>query len=137
MTSRLLAAACHASPIVLSSQQTTQKCISLIRQAARNSANLVAFPESYIPAFPVWGAILAFTQNHRFFERMAKESVYIDSEEIHAIRDTAKQTGMIVNLGISEKVRYSTATLFNSNIIIGTDGDIIIHHRKLMPTLKS
>ncbi|TVY73584.1 Nitrilase [Lachnellula suecica] len=134
MASRFLAAACHVSPFVLSAQKTTRKCVSLIHQAAKNSANLVIFPESYIPAFPVWSAMLAPTQNHGFFERMAKESIYIDGEEMRAIRATAKQTGTVVSVGISEKVRYSTATLFNSNIIIGTDGEILVHHRKLMPT---
>jgi len=134
MVSRLLAAACHVSPIVLSSQKTTQKCVSLIHQAAKNSANLVVFPESYIPAFPVWSAILAPSQNHGFFEQMAKESIYVDGDEMNAIRDAARQTGTVVSVGISEKVRYSTATLFNSNIIVGPDGKILVHHRKLIPT---
>jgi nitrilase len=134
MTSRFLAAACHVSPITLSAVKTTEKCISFINQAAKNSADLVVFPESYIPAFPVWSAIQAPTQSHVFFERMAKESIYIDGEEMHAIRDTAKQTATVVSVGISEKVRYSTATMFNSNIIIGSDGEILVHHRKLMPT---
>jgi predicted amidohydrolase len=65
---------------------------------------------------------------------MAKESIYVDGDEMHAIRDATKQTRTIVSVGISEKVRYSTATLFNSNIIIGPDGQILVHHRKLMPT---
>jgi nitrilase len=134
MASRLLTAACHVSPITLSAQKKTQKCISLIHQASKHLANLVVFPESYIPAFPVWSALLAPTQNHNFFERMARESIYIDGEEMTAIRDPTKQTGTIFSLGISEKVRYSIATLFNSNVIIGPDGDILVHHRKLMPT---
>ena len=134
MASKFLAAACHVPPAVLSAHKTTQKCVSLINQAARNSAKLVVFPESHIPAFPVWSALLAPTQNHHFFERMAQESVFIDGEEIRSICQTAKQNKIVVSLGISEKVRYSTATLFNSNIVIGDDGEILVHHRKLMPT---
>ena len=65
---------------------------------------------------------------------MANESIYPDGEEVRAIRETAKKTGTIVSVGISEKVRYSTATLFNSNLIIGSDGEVLVHHRKLMPT---
>jgi len=65
---------------------------------------------------------------------MAKESIFIDGEEMHAIRDAAKQTETIVSVGISEKVRYSTAMMFNSNIILGSDGEILVHHRELMPT---
>ena len=65
---------------------------------------------------------------------MANESIYPDGEEVRAIRETAKRTGTIISVGISEKVRYSTATLFNSNLIIGSDGEVLVHHRKFMPT---
>jgi len=134
MPQSLRVAACHVSPIVLSAHKTTQKCISFINQAAKNGANLVVFPESYIPAFPVWSAILPPTDNHDFFRRMAEESVHVDGEEVGAIRSAAKQKGVVVSVGISERVRYSSATLFNSNLLIGSDGKILVHHRKLMPT---
>lgn len=65
---------------------------------------------------------------------MVQESVYADGEEIQAIQEAAKETGTVVSVGVSEKVRYSTATLFNSNLIIGPDGETLVHHRKLMPT---
>ena len=65
---------------------------------------------------------------------MAEESIYVDGKHLGAIRKAARDTGTIVSLGFSEKVRYSTATLFNSNLIIGPDGEILVHHRKLMPT---
>ncbi|KAI0119300.1 nitrilase [Daldinia grandis] len=127
-------AACHASPVFLSAKDTTLKAISLIQEAAGNKANLVVFPESYIPAFPIWSALRAPTENHDFFKRMATESIYADGEEVNAIRAAAKQFGVLVSLGFSEKVRYSSATLFNSNVLIGADGEILVHHRKLMPT---
>lgn len=134
MTRFLRAAIAHISPVTLSSQGTTQKVVQHIHKASSNSANLLCFPESFIPAFPIWSSFLAPTQNHGFFQQMAKESVYADGEEVAAIRHAAAKAKMIVSLGISEKVRYSTATLFNSNLIIGTDGTVLVHHRKLMPT---
>ncbi|KAF4304478.1 putative nitrilase protein [Botryosphaeria dothidea] len=126
-------AACHASPVVLSAAETTKKCISLIREAAGSGAQLVIFPETYIPAFPVWSSMLPPTDNHGFFSRMAHESIYVDGEEIQAIRNVAKEKNIFVSVGISEKVRYSSATLFNTNLIIGS-GEILVHHRKMMPT---
>lgn len=39
---------------------------------------------------------------------------------------------MVVSIGISERLK--TATLFNSNLIIAADGEIAVHHRKLVPT---
>ena len=131
---RLRAAICHVSPIFLSASQTTEKAIKLIHQSSKQSANLVVFPETYIPAFPIWSALQAPHQNHDFFARMARESVYADGDEIGAIRDAAKNAGVIVNMGFSEKARHSTATMYNSNLLIGADGEILVHHRKLMPT---
>jgi len=131
---KLKAAACHLAPVFLSAYKTTEKTISFIHYAAAKSAKLVVFPESSIPGFPYWSSILAPSQGHDFFKQIAQQSVYVDGEEIGAIRRTASRLGVMVSLGISEKVRYSSATLFNSNLIIGDNGQILVHHRKLMPT---
>lgn len=65
---------------------------------------------------------------------MSAESIYADGEEIQAIREVAKQHKLLINIGLSEKVRHSNATMYNSNLLIGTEGEILVHHRKLMPT---
>ncbi|KAI1069203.1 hypothetical protein LB507_008686 [Fusarium sp. FIESC RH6] len=127
-------AACHVSPIFLSAKETTAKAITLVKEAARNKANLVIFPETYIPAFPIWSALRPPTENHDLFKRMAQESILADGDEIHAIRSAAKEANVMVSMGFSEKTRFSSATLYNSNIFIGEMGDVLIHHRKLMPT---
>ncbi|KAL0938068.1 nitrilase [Colletotrichum truncatum] len=134
MSTPIRIAACHVSPVFLSARRTTDKAISLIQQAAKNNANLVVFPETYIPAFPIWSALRPPTENHDLFKRMALESVYADGDEVGAIRSTAKKLNVMVSIGISEKVHTSSATLYNSNVIIGSDGEILVHHRKLMPT---
>ncbi|KAF5706142.1 aliphatic nitrilase [Fusarium globosum] len=127
-------AACHVSPIFLSAKATTSKAIGLIKQAAKNKANLVVFPETYISAFPIWSSIRAPTENHDLFRQMAHESIFADGDEIHAIRSIAKQENIMVSVGFSEKARFSSATLYNSNLLIGDSGEVLIHHRKLMPT---
>lgn len=132
MLPRFRAAACHVSPVFLNARATTDKCISLINRASRASAQLVVFPESFIPAFPIWSALFAPTENHDFFRRMVEESVHVEGEEIKAIRHAARNAGIVVSIGISEGIK--TATLFNSNLVIAADGEINVHHRKLVPT---
>lgn len=127
-------AACHSAPHFLSAKDTVDKAIQLIHQASKNSANLVVFPETFISAFPVWSALRPPTENHSLFERMTKQSIYADGEEVQQLRDAARDANVVVSIGISERSRSSTACLYNSNLIIGTDGDILVHHRKLMPT---
>jgi predicted amidohydrolase len=134
MAGPLRVAACHAAPVFLSAKATTQKAISLIKTASENKANLVIFPETYIPAFPIWSALRAPTQNHSLFKRMASQSIYADGPEIQALQSAAQETQTYLSIGISEKARYSSGTLFNSNIMIGPDGRVLNLHRKLMPT---
>ena len=134
MSPSIRIAACHVSPVFLSAKETTTKAVALIKSAAQNKANLVVFPETFIPAFPVWSALRSPAENHELFRRMASESVYADGEEIVAIRSAAKEANIMVSIGISEKARPSIATLYNSNLIISNTGQVLVHHRKLAPT---
>lgn len=65
---------------------------------------------------------------------MTQESVYANGEELRAVRATARKHNVMVSIGISEKVHSSIATLYNSNMIIGSQGEVLVHHRKLVPT---
>ncbi|KAE8389565.1 carbon-nitrogen hydrolase [Aspergillus alliaceus] len=134
MSSSLRLAAAHVAPVFLAARETTHKAIHLIEQASRNQANLIVFPESFISAFPVWSALRPPTENHDLFRRMAHESIDADGEEMQAVRATAKKCNVVVSIGFSERVRPGRATLFNSNMIISNRGDVLIHHRKLVPT---
>jgi nitrilase len=134
MARALRVAACHISPLFLNARATTDKAISFIKQAAARKANLIVFPETYISAFPTWSSIRPPTENHDLFQRMVKHSIYADGEELEAVRETARSTGCVVSMGFSEKSRHSNACLYNSNLIIDTDGKVLVHHRKLVPT---
>ena len=131
---RIKAAAVHAAPVFLDKAATTEKAISIIREAARNGAELIAFPETYIPAFPVWAALWAPITNHDFFGLMAEQSVSIDGPEVERLRHEAARLGVFISMGISERSPVSVGGLWNSNLIIGDDGGILVHHRKLVPT---
>jgi nitrilase len=134
MYPKFKAAAVHAAPVFLDKAATTEKAVSIMREAAANGAELVAFPETYIPAFPVWAALWAPIQNHRFFEMMAEQSVLANGPEVTRIREEARRLNIVVSIGISELSPVSVGGLWNSNLIIGEDGKVLVHHRKLVPT---
>lgn len=127
-------AAVHAAPVFLDRQATVEKALALIAEAARNGAGLIAFPEAFIPAFPIWAALWAPIDNHDLFARIADQSVLVDGPEVHALRRAAARFGICISIGISERSPASVGTLFNSNLIIGADGAVLVHHRKLVPT---
>lgn len=134
MLPRFKAAAIHAAPVFLDRIATTEKAVALIREAARAGAELIAFPETYLPAFPVWAALWAPIDNHDWFMRMAEHSVLVDGPEVARIRAEARALGVIVSIGISERSPVSAGCLWNANLLIDEDGDILVHHRKLVPT---
>lgn len=131
---KLKVAAVHAAPVFLNKQATTDKAVSLIREAARNGAELIAFPETYIPAFPVWAAFWAPIHNHDLFEAMVENSILLPGPEISAIAAEARRNGVFVSIGVSERNPVSSGGIWNSNAIVGDQGEILNHHRKLVPT---
>lgn len=128
------AAACHVAPAFLDSARTIDKAVALIDEAANNGASLVAFPESFVPGFPIWAALRAPIVNHDFFRAMAREALRVDDPEIGRIRAVAQQHGVHVSLGFTEGTEASVGCLWNSNVLIGPDGAILNLHRKLVPT---
>lgn len=128
------AATVHAAPVFLDRDATTQKACDLIREAAKNGAELVVLPESYIPAFPVWAALWAPIYNHEFFRRMVANSVAVNGPQIQRIMQEAKKNNIFVSIGISELNPVSVGGIWNSNLLISDEGEILVHHRKLMPT---
>jgi nitrilase len=128
------AAACHTAPVFLDSARTIDKALSLIEEAAQHGAALVAFPESFVPGFPIWAALRAPIVNHDFFRALASEALLLDGPEIGRVRAAARRHGIHVSLGFTEGTDASVGCLWNSNLLIGPDGTILNHHRKLVPT---
>ena len=124
----------HVAPVFLNLEKTVDKVCSLIREAASNGAQPLAFPESYVPAFPVWCALKAPIHNHDLFQLLASNSMLVDGLQMKRVRKAARRSGIFVSLGFNEASDVSLGTLWNSNVLIGDDGAILNHHRKMVPT---
>jgi aliphatic nitrilase len=131
---RFKAAAVHAAPVFLDKAATTEKAVSILREAARSGAEFIAFPETYIPAFPVWAATGAPIAKPRPVRANGGESVLFDGPEVDRLRHEVRELGVFLSIGMSERSAVSLGGLWNTNIIIGDDGRILVHHRKLVPT---
>ncbi len=132
--SKCKVAALHVAPIFLDKHATATKAVSLIAEAARKGAELVAFPEAFIPAFPYWAALWAPMYNHDLFRAIVDSSVLVPGPEIAMIAAEAKRRQVFVSMGINEKNPASSGGIWNSNLLIDDTGQLINHHRKLVPT---
>lgn len=127
-------AAAHVAPVYHDTEKTLEKALSIIAEAARQNIRLIAFPETFIPGFPVWSNVGAPTQTHAYFDRLCGQAIRIDGPEIAQLRRAAKKHDIIVSMGFNEGTAASSACIWNANVIIGSDGSILSHHRKLVPT---
>lgn len=127
-------AAAHVAPVFLDLEATVEKVQAIIEEAARHGAQLIAFPETYVPAFPIWASVRAPLYNHDFFRRLAANAMGVPGPELTAIAATARRCGVFVSLGFNEGTPASVGCIWNANVLIGDDGRILNHHRKLVPT---
>jgi len=114
----------------------------LAGEAAGKGAALVVFPETWIPGYPAWLDVCrdAGLWDHapvkRVFARMAENSVVVAGDSGNALGDIARQHGITLVIGVTERVDAGVGrgTLYNALLTFGPDGVLLNHHRKLMPT---
>lgn len=128
------AAAAHVAAVFLDRDATVRKACDVIAEAARNGAQLVVFPEAYIPAFPLWSALWAPIHNHPFFCKLADNALVLPGPELSRLCEAARRHGIFVSIGINERSEASVGCLWNTNLLIGDDGTVLNHHRKIVPT---
>ncbi len=111
-------------------------------EAAAGGAELIVFPETWIPGYPAWldncrdSALWDHAPVKEVFARIAENSVAVPGPALDHLCGTAREAGATLVLGVSERVAQGPGrgTLYNSLLTIGPDGRLLNHHRKLMPT---
>ncbi len=130
-------AAVQAASVFLDREGSTEKACRLIAEAGEIGARVIAFPEGFIPAHPVWyhhhaasGAIA-----NKLAVELFKNSVEIPGPETDALCAAARAANAYVVIGVCEKTPNTMGTMFNTQLYIGPDGTLIRKHQKIMPTV--
>ena len=131
---RFKAAAVQAAPVFLDTAATVDKAVSLIRETAANGAQLVAFPEVFVPGYPYWSWISNPVSCSPWFETLLRASILVPGPEIDTLRRAARDAGIYVVIGVNERSPVSLGAIYNTLVFIGPDGALLGKHRKLVPT---
>ncbi len=127
----------QAAPVMFDKAACIEKALKLIDECAANGAELVVFPELFIPGYP-YGMTFGFRVGSRNADGRKDWKVYYDNSiladgpEMQQLIEKAKEKGMYLSIGYSERDTV-TGTLYNSNMMIAPDGTAL-NHRKLKPT---
>lgn len=127
----------QAEPMLFDKDACLEKAIALIRESADHGAELIVFPELFIPGYP-YGMNFGFTTGSRTetgredWKRYYDNSILAGGPEMQALIALAREKQVYLSMGYSERDGVN-GTLYNANMMIAPDGTAL-NHRKLKPT---
>lgn len=116
---------------------------SYVIEAQKQGVRLLVFGEGWLSGYPgIWfdyvpeAALWDYQPTKEVFAKFVANSISIDGAEIKQIQALARKYQMILCMGFNERVESgaNNGTIFNSLVIIDSNGEVANHHRKLMPT---
>jgi nitrilase len=134
MNSAVRTACVQAEPVVFDRAGTLEKLSRLARDAAGEGAEIVLFPETFVPVYPSnrWARHLAHgSDGTKIFARLLEQSVEVPGPHAAQLAGVAREHGIWLAVGINERER---GTIYNSLLLYAPNGRLALHHRKLVPT---
>lgn len=125
------AAAVQLSPVLFSREGTTEKVLQAIADAAKAGAQLIVFPETFIPYYPYFSFIQPPALMGKEHMRLYEEAVEVPGPVTDAVSRAARSYNMVVVLGVNERDQGS---LYNTQLIFDADGTLLLKRRKITPT---
>ena len=134
MNESVKVACAQVEPVIFDREATLDKVASIAAEAAGQGARLVLFPETFVPAYPSsrWARELAGGDSGKqVWARLARSSVTVPSAETERMGEVARKHSLVLAVGVNE---LDGGTLYNTLLVFGADGQLVLTHRKLMPT---
>lgn len=134
------AAVVQAAPVLFNREACVEKAVQRIAEAAEQKAQLILFPEAFIPAYPrglTFGTVVGSRAptGRDTWQAYWSNAVDIPSLATEAIGAAARQANAYVAMGIIERdSETSQGTLYCTTLYFNPQGEIIGKHRKLKPT---
>lgn len=127
-------AAAQAIPVFLNRDATIDKIAKMVPEVKEMGVELVVFPESFIPAFPVWTILHAPIDQHDYYKRLFENSVIVPSPQTRKLGEIARANEIFLSVGCTEKSDYSMGQMWCTQLLFDKKGKLINHRRKLMGT---
>ena len=113
-------------------EATLARVADLTRSAAADGADLVVFPEAFVPGPPVWiDTARIWDGDDEWFGLLADQAVVVPGPATAKLGDIAREAGVWLVVGVDER---DGGTIYNTLLYFGPDGTLADTHRKLMPT---
>lgn len=132
MASRIVrAAAAQISPDLERAENTLQKVLGAMEEAAGKNAQLIVFPETFLPYYPYFSFVYPPVGAGKAHLKLYDQAVVVPGPVTQAVAEQARAYGMVVVLGVNERDHGS---LYNTQLIFDADGELRLRRRKITPT---
>ncbi|MBW4658547.1 MAG: Nit6803 family nitriliase [Drouetiella hepatica Uher 2000/2452] len=125
------AAAVQISPVLFSREGTTEKVLEAIAKAAQAGAQLVVFPETFVPYYPYFSFVQPPVLMGKEHMRLYEEAVEVPSAVTDAVSRAARSYKIVVVLGVNER---DNGSIYNTQLVFDADGTLLLKRRKITPT---
>ncbi|MBI3884143.1 MAG: carbon-nitrogen hydrolase family protein [Opitutae bacterium] len=134
---RVRAAVVQHPPVFLHLELSVARACALTAEAARAGAELVVFPESWLPGYPVWlddapgAGLWGHPPATALYRLLSENSLTVPGPHFSRLLACAKENRVHLVMGAHER---DGGTLYNTMLFLSRDGVTHRVHRKLMPT---
>ncbi len=127
-------AAVQASYVLMDREATLDKVAELTGKAAAQGAELVVFPEVFVPGTPIWiDTRPIWDGDEDWFRLLAENAVVVPGPATERLAGFAKRHGVWLAVGVEERELHGS-TIYNTLLYFSPDGNLVERHRKLVPT---
>ena len=137
---KIKVAVVQAAPVLFDREATVEKACRLIEETAEQGAQLILFPEAFIPAYPrglAFGTVVGSRSpvGRRVWQRYWENTVEIPGPTTLRLGEAAKKANVYLAIGVIERdAARSTGTVYCTLLYFGPDGRLLGKHQKLKPT---
>ena len=134
MNTRFTVAAVQASYVLLDRDATVARVAELTAEAAALGAELVVFPEAFVPGTPLWiDSTPIWDGDGPWYARLVEQAVIVPGPVTARLGAIARTHRVHLVIGVQEREPHGT-TIYNTVLYFGSDGRLLAKHRKLVPT---
>jgi nitrilase len=124
-------AAVQIAPDLETPGGTVSKVLAALAEAADKGAQLVVFPETFVPWYPYFSFVHPPVATGAEHTRLYESAVVVPGPVVEAVAAQAKRHGVVVVLGVNERDHGS---LYNTQLVFNADGRLLLKRRKITPT---
>jgi len=138
MSQPLTIAIAQVAPVFNDLEASLEKLATHARAAVGQGAQLIVFGETWLTGYPAWldhvpgVAIWDAPETRSVYARMLEHAWTLGGPADQFLQELSRTLDVLIFLGVNERVGHGS--LCNSLLLYNPQGQLVNHHRKLMPT---